>query len=299
MTLVRSDELTTAPPGDPDAAPGPAPPADRPDAPRSTGLAGRGRSALAASGWATLGAGVLLAIWSLVALQSPNLPTPAEGLAALQKLLADPFYDNGPNDKGIGVNLFMSLQRVFTGFAAAALVGVPLGFLIGGSRRAFQAFNPIVQLLRPVSPLAWYPIGLVVLKDAPHAAVFVIFLTSLWPMVINTAAGAASVPRDHRNVAKVFHFGRLAYLRHVMVPHSLPSVVTGMRLSMGIAWMVIVAAEMLAGGTGIGGFVWESYNGGSLAKVVAAIFAIGVVGLVLDALFRRLGRAVALEEVRS
>ncbi|MEA2686111.1 MAG: nitrate/nitrite transport system permease protein [Actinomycetota bacterium] len=302
MTLLRSEEPTTAPAGaaSPGDAGDPSPPVrPAPAAPRGPGLAGRARSVAAAFGWAALGAAVLVGLWSLLAVQSPNLPTPAEGFASLRKLLGNPFYDNGPNDKGIGVNLFLSLQRVFIGFAMAAVVGIPLGFLIGGSRRAFQAVNPLVQLLRPVSPLAWYPIGLVVLKNAPHAAVFVIFLTSLWPMVINTAAGAASVPRDHRNVAKVFHFGRLAYLRHVVVPHTLPNVVTGMRLSMGIAWMVIVAAEMLSGGTGIGGFVWESYNGGSLAKVVAAIFMIGVVGLILDALFRRLGRGVALEEVHS
>jgi len=237
--------------------------------------------------------GVVVGLWWLVALSSPELPAPPEALAALRKLLRYPFYDLGPNDKGIGIQLGVSLVKVFSGFAMAALVGVPLGFLIGGSRRAWAAANPIIQILRPVSPLAWFPIGLVVLKDVGNAAIFVIFITSLWPTVINTAAGAASVPADQRNVARVFHFKRSAYIRHVVVPHSLPAVITGLRLSMGIAWMVIVAAEMLSGNTGIGYFVWNSYNGGSLANVIAAIVLIGGVGVILDNAFMRLGRKAA------
>jgi nitrate/nitrite transport system permease protein len=174
----------------------------------------------------------------------------------------------------------------------AVAVGVPLGFLIGGSKKAWAAANPVIQVLRPVSPLAWFPIGLVVLKDVRSAAVFVIFITSLWPTVVNTAAGAASVPSDQRNVARVFKFGRLAYVRHVVVPHSLPAVITGMRLSMGIAWMVIVAAEMLSGNSGIGYFVWNSYNGGSLPDVIGAIVLIGAVGVALDTAFMGLARKV-------
>jgi len=295
MTITQNDELTTVP--RPDPGPLLAEPATT--AASAGGLAARGRSLAASLGWATLGAGVLVAIWALVAFRAPNLPTPSEGLTAARELFADPLYDNGPNDKGIGLLLLLSVQRVFIGFAMAAVVAVPLGLLIGGSRRAFQAANPLVQLLRPVSPLAWFPIGLAALSDVPHALVFMIFVISLWPMVINTAAGAASVPRDHRNVAKVFHFGRMAYLRHVMLPHSLPSIVTGMRLSMGYAWMVIVAGEMLAGSSGIGGFVWQSYNAGDVVKVVAAILPIGLVGLIIDIAFLRLGGRVALEEVHA
>lgn len=283
MTLVQpsTTEAESRPGGGSGA---PRPPSRRP-AP-----AGRLRLALASVAWAGVGAAVLIALWALVARSSPDLPSPAEGLTALRKLLRYPFYDLGPNDKGIGIQLGVSLVKVFTGFAMATVVGVPLGFLIGGSRRAWAAVNPIVQVLRPVSPLAWFPIGLVVLKDVGSAAIFVIFITSLWPTVINTAAGAASVPADQRNVARVFKFGRTAYVRHVVVPHSLPSIITGMRLSMGIAWMVIVAAEMLAGNTGIGYFVWNSYNGGSLANVIAAIVLIGGVGVLLDTAFMRLGR---------
>ncbi|MGI8809840.1 MAG: nitrate ABC transporter permease [Acidimicrobiales bacterium] len=254
-----------------------------------------GRLARMASGigWAFVGVAVFVALWALVARSSPDLPSPGDGFAALRKLLRYPFYDLGPNDKGIGRQLGVSLIKVFKGFAMATIIGVPLGFLMGGSKRAWSAVNPIVQILRPVSPLAWFPIGLVVLKDVRSAAVFVIFVTSLWPTVINTAAGAASVPMDQRNVARVFKFGRLAYIRHVVIPHSLPSIITGMRLSMGIAWMVIVAAEMLAGNTGIGYFVWNSYNGGNLAYVISAVVLIGTVGVVLDTLFMRLARKVA------
>jgi len=262
--------------------------------PPKTDRSGGRLARLAASiGWAGVGVAVLVALWSVIALRSPDLPTPGEAFSALRKLLRYPFYDLGPNDKGIGIQLGVSLVKVFSGFAMAVVVGVPLGFLIGGSKRAWAAANPVIQVLRPVSPLAWFPIGLVVLKDVGQAAIFVIFITSLWPTVINTAFGAASVPVDQRNVARVFKFGRVAYIRHVVIPHSLPSVITGMRLSMGIAWMVIVAAEMLSGNTGIGYFVWNSYNGGSLANVVAAIVMIGGVGVILDTAFLRLGKKVA------
>ena len=259
----------------------------------------RARGLVTAAAWAAVGAAVMVGLWSLLTLVSPDLPTPPEAGAALRGLLARPLYDNGPNDKGIALQLASSLQRVFLGFGAAALVGVPFGFLLGGSRRAWQAFNPVVQLLRPVSPLAWFPIGLVVFKDAPNAGVFVIFVTSLWPTVVNTAAGAASVPADHRKVARVFRFGPLAYVRHVMVPHTLPSIVTGLRLSMGVAWMVIVAVEMLSASTGIGGFVWVSYNGSNLPAVMATLILIGAVGLALDTAFVRLGRRVVAEEVAA
>ena len=265
-----------------------------PEPPSRTKRAGGRVVRLAASiGWASVGVAVFIALWALVARTSPDLPTPGEGFTALRKLLRYPFYDLGPNDKGIGRQLGVSLIKVFKGFALATAVGIPLGFMMGGSKRAWSAINPIVQILRPVSPLAWFPIGLVVLKDVRSAAVFVIFVTSLWPTVINTAAGAASVPADQRNVARVFKFGRAAYVRHVVIPHSLPSIITGMRLSMGIAWMVIVAAEMLAGNTGIGYFVWNSYNGGNLANVISAIVLIGTVGVALDTVFMRLARKAA------
>jgi nitrate/nitrite transport system permease protein len=211
-------------------------------------------------------------------------------------MLSDPFHNGGPNDKGIGLRLWASLRTVAQGFAIATAIGVPAGLAIGSSRAAWRAFNPVVQLLRPVSPLAWFPIWLTAFSDAPRAAIWVIFITALWPIVINTAAGAATVPADQRNVAKVFRLSRPAYVRHVVIPHAMPSVVTGLRISMGTAWMVIVAVEMLSGGVGVGNFVWEQYNALDLASMTATIVVIGVVGLVLDLAFVRLGKAVALEK---
>jgi len=228
-----------------------------------------------------------------------KLPTPGETLSTIRTMAADPFYDHGPNDKGIGLRLWSSLGRVAKGWGLAVIAGVPLGLLMGSSRRAWRAANPVVQLLRPVSPLAWFPIWLIYFQQSDKAAVWTIFITALWPTVVNTAAGAAAVPEDHRSVARVFKFGRIAYVRHVLIPDTLPSIVTGLRLSMGIAWMVIVATEMLSGGVGAGTFIWDAYNASNLAQVAAAIVFIGIVGFALDLLFLRLGRAVAIEESRS
>lgn len=248
---------------------------------------------------ATLAAGgfaVLVGLWAAVAAWKPAVPTPAATFDQLQELFRDPLRDGAGSDKGILIQLRGSLGRVFKGFGLAALVGVPFGLLVGAWKPAWKAANPVIQLLRPVSPLAWYPLWLTVFRGevgaGPQAAMWTIFVTSLWPTVVNTAAGAASVPVDQRNVAQVFRFGRLAYLRHILVPHTLPSIVTGLRLSMGIAWMVIVAVEMLSGGVGIGFFVWDSYNALNLAKVICAIGIIGGVGLLFDIAFLRLGRTV-------
>ena len=262
---------------------------------RSSRLGG----AASSLGWCLLGLGVAMGIWALGAAQVPDLPGPGETISVMREMIADPFYDRGPNDKGVGRLLWASLQRVGKGFLMATVIGVPVGLLIGASRRAWRAANPIVQLLRPVSPLAWFPIWLVAFKDSDQAAVWVIFITALWPLVINTAAGAHDVPADQRDVARVFRFGRIAYLRHVLIPNTLPSIVTGMRLSMGIGWMVIVAVEMLSGTSGIGNATWQWYNGLDLPKVAAGIIFIGLLGLLLDLLFLRLARAVAIEEVSA
>lgn len=243
--------------------------------------------------WAGVGVAGAIGIWQLGSSLSA-LPGPVEGLGKLGSLLWRPFYDLGPNDKGIGRQLSVSLQRVGLGFLLAAIVGIPLGMLIGANKKAWMAINPIVQMLRPVSPLAWFPIGLVVFRDNSQAAIWVIFLTALWPTVLNTAAGAGAIPEDQRRVAAVFRFGKLAYVRHILVPNALPSVVTGLRLSMGIAWMVIVAVEMLSGGTGIGSFVWTSYNADDMPAVLASVLIIGVVGLLIDFGFLRLAKVVAV-----
>jgi nitrate/nitrite transport system permease protein len=249
----------------------------------------------ASLGWALVGFGVFITLWQLAAVASADVPTPIETFKELGHLLSDPFRNGGPNDKGVAILLKNSLGRVLGGFLIAVIVGVPLGLAAGSSKRVWQATNPVIQLLRPVSPLAWFPIILIALKDASMAGVWVIFITAVWPIVLNAATGAASVPSDQRNVAKVFKLGRLAYLRHVLIPHSLPNVITGMRLSMGTGWMVIVAVEMLSSQVGIGGYAWETYNSLNLARVAAIVLIIGFVGLLLDIGFMRLHRALTKE----
>jgi nitrate/nitrite transport system permease protein len=228
--------------------------------------------------------------------QASSFPTPAAMAQTVWEKLADPFYDNGPNDKGIGIQLAYSLARVLSGFALAALVAIPLGFVIGNSRVFYQAINPYVQLLKPISPLAWMPLALYTIKDASASAIFVIFICSLWPMLINTAHGVANVKKEWLDVSRTLEVNPLRKAFRVILPAAAPTILTGMRISMGIAWLVIVAAEMLVGGTGIGYFVWNEWNNLSITNVLFAIFMIGVVGMALDSLFGVLGRRVAYQE---
>jgi nitrate/nitrite transport system permease protein len=244
---------------------------------------------------AILGIAGMLVVWQIIAAVKPNLPSPAESLAEFRLQLASPFSDLGPNGKGIFLLLGNSILKVFSGFALAAALGIPLGFAIGASRSLNKLANPLIQLLRPVSPLAWYPLALTLFlsgdpspKISLYASILTIGITALWPTLINTAAGVASVPEDHRNVARVFKFSRAKYVRQVLLPYSMGSIITGLRLSMGIGWMVIVAVEMLSGGAGIGFFVWDRYNNSNLPAVVVAIFFIGLIGLVLDLAFKSL-----------
>ncbi len=254
---------------------------------------------ISSSAFASIGVGLFVGMWALASARVPDLPSPAATMKEMASMLSDPFRNGGPNDQGIGLQLVASLGRVAWGFGFAVLVGVPAGLAIGASRKAWAAMNPVIQLLRPVSPLAWFPIWLVTVKNAPKAAIIVIFITALWPIIVNTASGAATIPDDQRHVAKVFRFSRYTYLRNILLPNALPSIVTGMRLSMGIAWMVIVAVEMLSGGSGIGFFVWDAYNALNLARVISAIILIGAVGFCLDIAFLRLGRKVALPGASS
>lgn len=240
------------------------------------------------------GFGLLLAVWAIVSGASGGeLPGPVATLKVFWQLVSNPFYDNGPNDKGIGIQLWGSLCRVFIGFTLGSLVAVPLGVLIGSSRFCQRTLNPIVQILRPVSPLAWFPIGLATFKSAGAATIFVIFITSLWSTVINTAFGVASIPDDHRNVGRAFGFSRTRYLRKILIPYSLPHIITGLRVSLGVAWLVIVAGEMLSGGLGIGFFVWDSWNALSLERVISAILLIGIIGLLLDRGFSLIEKKVS------
>jgi nitrate/nitrite transport system permease protein len=236
----------------------------------------------------------LVAFWYAISLITDGeLPTPWATFQVFWELIRDPFYDFGPNDKGIGLQLWSSIIRVFSGFMLGALVAIPGGLLMGASPFCKKVFYPLVQILKPVSPLAWFPIGLVAFESASKATIFIIFITSLWPTLINTAFGVASIPDDHKNVAKAFGFSKWKYLTKVLIPYSLPHIITGLRLSIGVAWLVIVAGEMLSGGIGIGFFVWDSWNALSLEKVISAILIIGIVGLILDRLFSFIEKRVS------
>jgi nitrate/nitrite transport system permease protein len=224
------------------------------------------------------------------------MPGPLEVGKAIWKHFANPFYDVGPNDKGIGIQLAYSLARVMAGFLLAAIVAIPLGFLIGMSPVFHGAFDPFVQILKPVSPLAWMPLALYTIKDSSLSSMFVIFICSIWPMLINTAFGVAGVRREWLNVARTLEVGPLRTAWKVILPAAAPTIVTGMRISIGIAWLVIVAAEMLVGGTGIGYFVWNEWNNLSITGVISAIFFIGLMGMILDQILARASHLVAYAE---
>jgi nitrate/nitrite transport system permease protein len=225
---------------------------------------------------------MLLAVWTLISHQSPSLPGPLSTWHSAVELFSDPFYDNGPNDQGIGWNILFSLQRVSLGFGMAAMIGIPLGFIIGRFEFANRMASPVISLLRPVSPLAWLPIGLLVFKAANPAAIWVIFISAIWPMIINTAVGVSKVPQDYLNVAKVLNLSEWKVFTKILFPFALPYMMTGVRLSIGVAWLVIVAAEMLTGGVGIGFWVWDEWNNLNVEHIIIAIFIVGIVGLLLE-----------------
>jgi nitrate/nitrite transport system permease protein len=228
--------------------------------------------------------GLLLAglLWHWVAVAGGQLPTPAKVWEAAVQVFADPFYRKGPNDQGIGWNVLSSLQRVAIGFGLAALAAIPLGFVIGRFAFAGRMADPLISLLKPVSPLAWLPIGLLVFKAANPAAIWTIFICSLWPMLVNTAVGVRQVPQEYLNVAKVLNLSEWKVVTRILFPAALPYVLTGVRLSVGVAWLVIVAAEMLTGGVGIGFWVWDEWNNLNVPHIIIAIFTIGIVGLLLE-----------------
>jgi len=229
---------------------------------------------------------LLLGIWALVAKSTKNeVPSPLMTWDVFKEVMQNPFQ-NDPDYKGIGIKLLSSLARVAVGFGFGSLIAIPLGLLMGSSRVVMNIINPIVQILRPVSPLAWFPLGLAIFQDSPKASVFMIFICCLWPTLINAAFGVSHIPQDHKNVSKAFGFTTWKYITKILLPSSLPHIITGLRLSVGVAWMVIVAGEMLSGGIGLGYFVWEEgFNGGSVAKILVAIVLIGLVGLLLDRAF--------------
>ncbi len=228
--------------------------------------------------------------------QKSTFPTPVEVGKKLAEQLANPFYDRGANDKGIGIQLAWSVSRVALGFGLAALVAIPLGFVIGMSRLIFNALDPFIQILKPISPLAWMPLALFTLKDSNVSAIFVIFICSIWPMLINTAFGVAAVRKEWIDVSRTLEVKPLRKALLVILPAAAPTIMTGMRISIGIAWLVIVAAEMLVGGTGIGYFVWNEWNNLSISNILVAVFLIGLIGMLLDMGFARLQKAVTYRD---
>ncbi|AXS79225.1 nitrate ABC transporter permease [Dechloromonas sp. HYN0024] len=252
-------------------------PAD-PGTPFAETLASFGRAILPP----LLGMVVLIGIWYIATMKGGSIPGPLQTWDAAATLFADPFYRNGPNDQGIGWNILSSLQRVGIGFGFAAVVGIPLGFILGRSAFLSAMINPIISLLRPVSPLAWLPIGLLVFKRADPAATYTIFICSIWPMIMNTAQGVQRVPQDYLNVARVLALSEWKVVTKILLPAVLPYILTGIRLSIGTAWLVIVAAEMLTGGVGIGFWVWDEWNNLKVEHIIIAIFVIGIVGLILE-----------------
>jgi nitrate/nitrite transport system permease protein len=244
-----------------------------------------------------VGIALLIGVWALLTMKSTAFPTPLATFEEAMKVFSDPFYRKGPNDQGIGWNILFSLERVAIGFGLAAAVGIPLGFMIGRFRVLDSMASPLISLLRPVSPLAWLPIGLLVFKAANPAAIWTIFICSIWPMIINTAVGVQRVPVDYLNVARVLNLSEWKIITRILLPSVLPYMLTGVRLSVGTAWLVIVAAEMLTGGVGIGFWVWDEWNNLNVTHILIAIFVIGVVGLLLEwtliALARRFSYAEA------
>ncbi len=224
------------------------------------------------------------------------MPGPLDVAATLWGHLKRPFYDNGPNDKGLGIQLGYSIARVAIGYFLAVIVAIPIGFLIGMSPLMSRALDPFIQVLKPISPLAWMPLALYTIKDSSLSAIFVIFICSLWPMMINTAFGVSAVRKEWLNVARTLEVGTFRRAFTVILPAAAPTIVTGMRISIGIAWLVIVAAEMLVGGTGIGYFVWNEWNNLSITNVINAILLIGLVGMLLDQILARFARLVTFPE---
>ena len=228
-----------------------------------------------------LGLFLFVGLWALIA-QDGRIPGPGATWSSAVELFSDPFYNNGPNDQGIGWNILNSLQRVALGFGMAALAGIPLGFIVGRFKFFADMAAPIISLLRPVSPLAWLPIGLLVFKAADPASIWVIFISSIWPMILNTAAGVRQVPQDYLNVARVLALPEIKIATRILFPAVLPHILTGVRLAIGVAWLVIVAAEMLTGGIGIGFWVWDEWNNLNVEHILIAIFVVGIVGLLLE-----------------
>jgi nitrate/nitrite transport system permease protein len=236
---------------------------------------------------------VLLTVWQVVFSQpGSSLPPPSEVWAQSYDLIVDPFFVYGSQDIGLGLRVLTSLQRVAIGFGLAAVLGIAIGAIIGQSKWMMRGLDPIFQILRTVPPLAWLPISLAAFMDSGPSAIFVIFITAIWPVIINTTVGVRNIPQDYRNVARVLRLNQLEFFFQIMLPAAAPYIFSGLRISIGLSWLAIVAAEMLTGGVGIGFFIWDAWNSSRLTDIIVALIYIGVVGFILDRLVALVGSFV-------
>jgi len=236
---------------------------------------------------------ILIGLWEAIC-SSPtsSLPPPSQVVSDTWELIVNPFYDNGGNDKGMGWQILASLQRVALGYVLAAGAGIALGVLVGQSSLAMRGLDPIFQVLRTVPPLAWLPLSLAAFRDGEPSAIFVIFITAIWPIIINTAVGIRNIPSDYRNVARVLQLNGLEYFTKIMLPAAAPYIFTGLRIGIGLSWLAIVAAEMLIGGVGIGFFIWDAWNSSLISDIILALIYVGIVGFVLDRIVAFIGNRV-------
>ncbi|BAZ05280.1 nitrate ABC transporter permease [Calothrix sp. NIES-3974] len=240
---------------------------------------------------------LFLIIWQIACSgEKPNLPPPTKVIQETWDLIIDPFFDNGGTDKGLALQIFASLGRVAIGFSLAAIVGVSLGMVIGANAFIFEAVDPIFQVLRTVPPLAWLPISLAAFRDSEPSAIFVIFITAIWPIIINTTVGVQQIPQDYKNVAQVLKLSGFKYFYKIVFPASVPYIFTGLRIGIGLSWLAIVAAEMLVGGVGIGFFIWDAWNSTRLSEIVLALVYVGIVGLILDRMIAFIASKVVPQE---
>ena len=236
---------------------------------------------------------VLLLIWQLLGSRpGAALPPPSKVVQDTWQLIVEPFYDNGGNDVGIAWQLLASLKRVAYGYSLAVLAGLSLGVLVGQSTWALRGLDPLFQVLRTVPPLAWLPISLAGFRDGHPSAIFVIFITSIWPIIINTSIGIRNIPLDYRNVAKVIRLNGIEYFVKIMLPAAAPFIFSGLRIGVGLSWLAIIAAEMLIGGVGIGFFIWDAWNSSRISDIILALVYVGLVGFALDRLVASIGRKV-------
>ena len=240
---------------------------------------------------------IFLVIWQILC-SGPKapLPAPTTVVAETWDLIIDPFFDRGDTDKGLALQIFASLKRVAIGYSLAAIVGVGLGILIGTNKLMFRALDPLFQVLRTVPPLAWLPISLAAFRQANPSAIFVIFITAIWPILINTAVGVKQIPQDYNNVAKVLRLSKQKYFFKILFPATVPYIFTGLKIGIGLSWLAIVAAEMLTGGVGIGFFIWDAWNSSRISEIILALVYVGVVGLLLDKLVNYVASLVVTEE---